>query len=252
MHSRASAIHENTPRIALRNTPLGYPAESKGAPSMDSTRLVQSTGSSGAAVRAALKPTPEIHRTPSPVRANSQAAQTAPPAKPLGYGLPCAKCKTYYLASLNACPICKSTERVSPIALIPTRDSVPTQPANRDALSAERESFLRECKSKLQATGSEITSAPQRCTFAGEDEAVHKPAEVCKTCYEDLQERVDLFEAALHIDLNEAAQVIYDAVWADTTDSNRTYINAARALLAELRKRAGLKLVLGSMQPLTH
>jgi hypothetical protein len=63
---------------------------------------------------------------------------------------------------------------------------------------------------------------------------------------------VDVLEAALHMDLKEAAQVIYDAVWADTSDSTRTYQNAARALLGELRKRAGLSLVLGRMQPLAH
>ena len=54
------------------------------------------------------------------------------------------------------------------------------------------------------------------------------------------------------MDLNEAAQVIYDAVWADTSDSNKTYLNAARALLAEVRKRAGLNVVLSSMQTLPH
>ena len=54
------------------------------------------------------------------------------------------------------------------------------------------------------------------------------------------------------MDLKEAAQVIYDAVWADTSDSNKTYQNAAQALLGELRKRAGMKLVLGRMQPLAH
>ncbi len=61
-----------------------------------------------------------------------------------------------------------------------------------------------------------------------------------------------MLEAALHMDLKEAAQVIYDAVWADTSDSNKTYQNAAQALLGELRKRAGMKLVLGRMQPLAH
>jgi hypothetical protein len=52
--------------------------------------------------------------------------------------------------------------------------------------------------------------------------------------------------------VNEAAQVIYDAVWADTADSNRTYQNAAQALLAEVRMRAGMRLILGSRQALPH
>ena len=42
------------------------------------------------------------------------------------------------------------------------------------------------------------------------------------------------------MDLKEAAQIIYDAVWADPSDPNKTYQNAAGALLAELRKRAGM------------
>ena len=46
--------------------------------------------------------------------ATSSALQIGP--KSVGYGLPCAKCKTYYAANLTACPICKSTERISSTA----------------------------------------------------------------------------------------------------------------------------------------
>ena len=77
-------------------------------------------------------------------------------------------------------------------------------------------------------------------------------AEICQACYERLQERVDIFEAALHLDLKEAAQIIYDAVWADPSDPSKTYQNAASALLTELRKRAGMTTVLGPFQPLSH
>jgi hypothetical protein len=59
-------------------------------------------------------------------------------------------------------------------------------------------------------------------------------------------------EAALYMDAKEAAKIVYDAVWADTSDSNKTYLNAATALLAELKKRAGIGLLLGSHQSLTH
>jgi hypothetical protein len=59
-------------------------------------------------------------------------------------------------------------------------------------------------------------------------------------------------EAALHIDLKEAAQIVYDAVWSDPSDSTKTYQNAAEALLAELRRRAGLSMVLSTLQPYTH
>lgn len=219
---------------------------------MDSTRSVQSTGSSGAAVKTALAPTTQTHQT-APVRVNMPHSTPRPPAvdpKPAGYGLPCAKCKTYYLASLSACPVCKSTQRVSPIAVIPARQRVASaRPATPQ--DQTQENILRELKTKLAADSQAGIQTQTRCTFAG-DEPSHKPATVCKTCYEDLEERLDLYEAALHMDLNEAAQVIYDAVWADTSDSNKTYLNAARALLAEVRKRAGLKVVLGSMQTLPH
>ncbi|PYV80628.1 MAG: hypothetical protein DMG93_18465, partial [Acidobacteria bacterium] len=33
----------------------------------------------------------------------------------VGYGMPCAHCKTYYTADLSACPVCKSPQRVSPV-----------------------------------------------------------------------------------------------------------------------------------------
>jgi len=65
-----------------------------------------------------------------------------------------------------------------------------------------------------------------------------------------LQERVDVCEAALHIDLKEAAQIIYDAVWADPSDPSKTYTNAASALISELRKRSGVSSLLGPFHPL--
>jgi hypothetical protein len=52
------------------------------------------------------------------------------------------------------------------------------------------------------------------------------------------------------MDAKEAAKIVYDAVWADPSDPNRTYLNAATALLSELRKRAGIGLLLGANQPL--
>jgi hypothetical protein len=76
-----------------------------------------------------------------------------------------------------------------------------------------------------------------------------EPAAICQSCYERLQERVDVLEAAMHIDLQEAAQIIYDAVWADPSDPSKTYQNAAQALLAELRRRSGVTHVFGPLQP---
>lgn len=220
---------------------------------MDSTRMVQSTGGTGAAVRAALKPNGDLRRTPgaAPVRTEN-VGETATP-KPAGYGLPCAKCKTYYLANLNACPVCKSTERVSPVALVSGgRPAVESQP-DGTVLDEERERFLREFKAKLYAAHMQINPTAQlRCTFSDERSGAHEGATVCKSCHDQLQTRLDQCEAALHMDLEEAAQVIYDAVWADTSDSNKTYLNAANALLSALRRRAGLKTILGSHQPLSH
>jgi hypothetical protein len=54
------------------------------------------------------------------------------------------------------------------------------------------------------------------------------------------------------MDLIEATRVVYEAVWSDPSDPSKTYQNAAGAILTELRKRAGISVVLGPFQPLTH
>ena len=79
-----------------------------------------------------------------------------------------------------------------------------------------------------------------------------EPATVCQACYDQLQERVDVLEAVLHMDIKEAAEVIYDAVWSDPSDPTKTYQNAAQAMLSELRKRSGVTPVFGPLQPLAH
>ncbi len=85
-----------------------------------------------------------------------------------------------------------------------------------------------------------MVNAPEAiCKFGEQHHGEAANAEVCAACYERLQERVDVFEAALHLDLKEAAQIIYDAVWSDPSDPTKTYQNAASAILTELRKRAG-------------
>lgn len=180
----------------------------------------------------------------------------APDIRRAGYGLPCAKCKTYYTADLPACPICKSSERVSPTATVPaTAVSAAVTEQNPDMaeLEEERERFLREFKSQIYASHTQINAAASfRCSLEVNHPTGFEAAEVCKGCYDKLQERVDLMEAALHIDLKEAAQILYDAVWSDPSDPNKTYQNAAQALLGELRKRAGITLNMGSMQTLAH
>ena len=181
----------------------------------------------------------------------------------IGYGLPCAKCKTYYAADLSMCPVCKSEERVSPVvdAAASTIPNIPETalPAPDDAaLEEERERFLREFKSQSYASQVQIEPAQTDsekslgCSIEGNHRDGFEPAEICQDCYRRLQQRVDLLEASLHMDLTEATRVVYEAVWADPSDPSKTYQNAASAILTELRKRAGISVVLGPLQPLTH
>lgn len=170
-----------------------------------------------------------------------------------GYGLPCAKCKTYYAADLTACPVCKGQERVSPlIASLPVAPATAEELPDPIALEEERERFLREFKSQIAASEIEADASAHNCTLSENHLNSPESAKICQGCYDHLQERVDLMEAALHMDLKDASQIVYDAVWADPSDPNKTYQNAAQALLMELRKRAGVKLVLGPLQPLPH
>lgn len=176
------------------------------------------------------------------------------PAKASGYGLPCAKCRLYYPADLDICPTCHHHERVSPVVpKIPPKQTQAAPDAVPDSaiIEQEREEFLRQFKSQLMVAHAEVASAAGAVCVVGD----HRPADeniatVCKACYERLQERLDLCQAALHLDAKEAAQIIYDAVWADPSDPAKTYENAANALLAEIRKRAGITSLMGPFQPL--
>ena len=173
------------------------------------------------------------------------------------------KCKTYYAADLSMCPVCKTEERVSPIVALATGGSYPTVPETAlpvpddAALEEERERFLREFKAQALSAdtqGDLADIAPVKslsCNLEANHQGVYEPATVCQSCHTKLLERNDLLEAALHMDLTEAT-VVYQAVWADPSDPSKTYQNAARAILGELRKRAGISAVLGSFQPLAH
>jgi len=174
-----------------------------------------------------------------------------PPVAPkhTGYGLPCAHCKTYYAAELPACPICKSRQRVS--ASSPTPMSAPAeQLPDPEQLEREREHFLQEMKSQMVASPlpQDVAITVQFCEHIENHANSPEPASICQSCYDELQERADVLEAAMHIDLNEAAQIIYDAVWSDPSDPSKTYVNAAEALLCELRRRSGIPQVFGSLQ----
>lgn len=220
----------------------------------------QST-SLGAAVAAAKQPVPapktEILR-PDPMAAAAVVASGLPLApfeapRAVGYGLPCAKCKTYFAANLTACPVCKNTERVSATAvLVPAIPVSAEELPDPQLLEQERERFLREFQTQVYASQLQINATTsQRCSKDENHRGNIEPATVCQGCYDRLQEHVDVLEAVLHMDVKDASQVIYDAVWADPSDPSKTYLNAAQALLGELRRRSGITQVFGPLQPLT-
>ena len=217
----------------------------------NATRSQQATVN--AVVQAALAKETTVRRM-DPSSAAGSPADT--PRKPTGYGLPCSKCHLYYPADLEVCPTCKHNQRVSPAApQIPPRvaQSVPDSIPDTAVVEQEREEFLRQFKSQLMEAHAGVVNAPESvCKFGEHHSGEAASAEICQACYERLQERLDVFEAALHLELKEAAQIIYDAVWADPSDPSKTYQNAAGALLSELRKRAGMTTVLGPFQPLPH
>jgi hypothetical protein len=109
------------------------------------------------------------------------------------------------------------------------------------ALEEERDRFLRELSAQLREASStaqdgEVLACVKTSAHAHEPRA----AEICRDCYDHLQESADRMEAALHMDVKEAGKIVYEAVWADTSDPDQTYVNAAQALLNALRSRAGL------------
>jgi hypothetical protein len=220
----------------------------------NATRTQQSTVN--AVVQAALSKEPRLADGLSASGSPAASSQVGAPRKPTGYGLPCSKCHLYYPADLDVCPTCKHNQRVSPVA--PKRPLAVSQAAvdpipDTAVVEQEREEFLRQFKSQLLEAHAEVVNAPESvCKFGEHHSDEPASAEICQTCYERLQERLDVCEAAFHIELKEAAQIIYDAVWADPSDPNKTYQNAAGALLTELRKRAGLTAVLSPFQPLSH
>jgi len=172
--------------------------------------------------------------------------------KSSGYGMPCAKCHLYYPANLDICPTCNTKERVLPnvVPVIPKSQAMAAPAPDTAVVEKEREAFLKEFKSQLFAAHAEVANSPVVCTLGEHHVQGSEAASICKPCYDRLQERVDVCEAALHMDVKDAAQMVYDAVWADPSDPNKTYTNAASALLTELRKRAGVSSMIGPFQPL--
>jgi len=190
------------------------------------------------------------------------SAPLATEKKAIGYGLPCSHCHAYYPADLHVCPICKSPDRVAPSEPVAhSTASAEPQPASQVTTGAkvnsniddDRERFLKELKSQAFASHTQINAAATfRCVLEHQHSGATEPAAVCHTCYGEVRQLADRLAAALHMDTKEAARIVYEAVWADTSDPNRTYLNAASALLSELRKRAGIGLLLGTNQSLAH
>src|SRR5438128_8682067 len=77
-----------------------------------------------------------------------RAVQPSP--RHVGYGLPCAKCGTYYSADQSVCPICKCGERISPTTIPAPAGLQNSQPdAGELELKEERDPFPKEFKSRL-------------------------------------------------------------------------------------------------------
>jgi len=120
-----------------------------------------------------------------------------------------------------------------------------------EQLEEERERFLRDFNAQVVAAPlpSESATPAMHCNRQENHLSSPVPATICQECFDHLQERVDVLEAATHMDLREAAQIVYDAVWADPSDPSKTYQNAAQALLTELRRRSGITPIFGQLQP---
>lgn len=199
---------------------------------------VKAAASTSVAVKTSVQPAP-----------SSYVANVAMEHRAIGYGLPCANCRAYYPSDMNACPICKSHQRVSASSTGETTGSAAAPQTDAAKLLSEEREKLRELKSQIY---SQVPAATFRCALDQKHNGNAEPAAVCHSCYGEARQQADRLEAALHIDTKEAAKIVYDAVWADTSDPNKTYLNAATALLSELRKRAGIGLLLGGNQPLSH
>ncbi len=196
--------------------------------------------------------------TPPPTAADHQ---TVAEPKRVGYGLPCARCQAYYAADLNVCPYCQCPDRVAageqeimrPSSVLKEEIAHRAELPHAEILPGSDEDEPLFAESALSKVGEIYTAPVVRCVIGQHDDEA-EPAAVCRSCYSELKQRLERIEAALSIETREAAQIIYDAVWADPSppDPTRTYQNAAQAILNELRQRAGLALFMSTMRPYTH
>ena len=173
--------------------------------------------------------------------------------KAAGYGLPCSHCHAYYPADMRACPICKSTERVSPTARV-IHSTVPAaaQPAPKPAIDDERERFLKELKSQAFASHTQInTAATFRCVLEHQHTgATSQPpfaiAATAKPVSRPTASR------PLCRGCQGSGEIVYDVVSADTSDPDVASLNADKRPALRVRKRAGIGLLLGANKPLAR
>jgi len=244
VHCRASPGGLNNPRMWKRK---------RGRSERPPGRFMETTAAKQArekSVNPATMPTPDRQMpksTPGPL---------SPEKKSVGYGLPCSRCHAYYPADMRVCPICKSQDRVSPTEPVLHSTTAPVAKpvaSTQTQIDDERERFLKELKSQAFASHTQINAtATFRCVLDHQHTGATEPAAVCHTCYSEARQLADRLEVALHMDPKEGAKIVYEAVWADTSDPGTTYLNAANALLSELRQRAGIAPLLGANQPLSH
>jgi hypothetical protein len=147
--------------------------------------------------------------------------------KSVGYGLPCAQCKTYYRADLKACPVCKSPERVAAIeAKKPAATSMGTPLPKSVVLDFEVPLASWQSSAESSAFSPCIREEHHQRGFA--------PAAICQDCYEHEQEHV--LESVLNMDVKQVARIIYEAIWIDPCDPSKACQNVAHALVSEVRK----------------
>jgi len=172
--------------------------------------------------------------------ATSSAGVSAAGAKEkklVGYGMPCATCRSYYPADMHTCPICQSKDRISAravarAAVTPAASATPAQSHSEEAKSlAEERERLRELKSQIYASHPPVAPATFRCALDQNHTGTVEPAAVCHSCYSAARQQAERMESALRMDPKDAARIVYEAVWADPSDPNKTYLNAANALL---------------------
>jgi hypothetical protein len=186
--------------------------------------------------------------------------------RPMRFGLPCANCKAYYASDLPACPLCKCAERVpAEEAKAANRIKKPSTGEPQDGLGSfihldstrgceppmqlalhgeeDEEPFLLESRLLLYAHSDEIDARQTTpCVLDENHDTQSECASICLSCYKRLRQKLARTEAALLMDLREASQIVYEAVWTDPSpaDPSRTYQSAAQALLSELCQRAGV------------